>query len=312
MPFVGQVLGGGAPILNHEYRFGERIWRLNVYPVLTTDGQMLGAGLIATEITTLQRLLNEATVAQGAAELALRSRDELFAVISHDLRHPLTAILGHIDLLKRWIEQPADYYPKLVRGLDVVREAALQLNFQIDELLDLARINAGKPLTLDRTLADIGTITSQAVVTAQMSSSSHVLEVELPEGALLCLCDPLRLRRALLNLLTNAINYSPSSSTIYVTVASVQDSTGLWATVVVKDEGIGIPAVDLPRIFERFHRGTNVGPDRRGIGLGLAGAYALVSQHGGSLSVSSVEGEGSIFTVVIPALRQGRQLDESG
>jgi signal transduction histidine kinase len=104
-----------------------------------------------------------------------------------------------------------------------------------------------------------------------------------------------RLERVLDNLLSNAIKFSPNGGEIRVTVTS----TGTHGRLSVTDAGLGIPAADLPGIFERFRRGSNVGPVT-GTGLGLAGSREVMQQMGGDIEVESVEGEGSTFTVVIP------------
>jgi signal transduction histidine kinase len=100
----------------------------------------------------------------------------------------------------------------------------------------------------------------------------------------------------LANLLANVVKYSPAGGKITVMVKE----EGQWAIVAVHDEGIGIPAVDLPHIFERFHRASNVPGQVEGTGIGLASAYQIVAQHGGSITVTSTEGAGSTFTVRLP------------
>jgi signal transduction histidine kinase len=101
------------------------------------------------------------------------------------------------------------------------------------------------------------------------------------------------------NLLGNAIKYTPDGGVITVIVVRDDDEAGTWAVVSVRDPGVGIPAQDLPRIFDRFQRARNVGRIG-GSGIGLAVAHQIVEQHAGSISVESVEGEGSTFTVRLP------------
>jgi signal transduction histidine kinase len=102
------------------------------------------------------------------------------------------------------------------------------------------------------------------------------------------------------NLLSNAIKYSPNGGDVRVRLRSEEDEVGRFAVLEVQDRGLGIPEDDLPRIFERFQRGTNVTGRIAGTGIGLAGAKQIVEQHGGGISVWSREGEGSTFTVRLP------------
>jgi len=109
-----------------------------------------------------------------------------------------------------------------------------------------------------------------------------------------------RLERVLLNLLTNAVKYSPDGGDVEITVAK----DGPVAVLAVRDSGIGIPAADLPHIFERFYRASNVGDQQRGTGLGLAGVQQIVEQHGGQIRAASGPGAGSTFTVRLPLTEQ--------
>jgi signal transduction histidine kinase len=113
--------------------------------------------------------------------------------------------------------------------------------------------------------------------------------------------DSARLERVLDNLLANAIKYTPEGGVITVIIVRDDDETGSWAVLSVRDSGVGIPAADLSHIFERFQRAGNVGRIG-GSGIGLSVARHIVELHGGSISVDSMEGEGSIFTIRLPLL----------
>jgi signal transduction histidine kinase len=108
------------------------------------------------------------------------------------------------------------------------------------------------------------------------------------------------LERVLDNLIANAIKFSPDGGPITVTLARERDGAGEWALLAVRDEGVGIPASDLPRLFERFHRASNVVDRIGGAGIGLATVRHLVEQHGGTVAVASEEGRGSAFSVRVP------------
>ena len=135
----------------------------------------------------------------------------------------------------------------------------------------------------------------------------HSIRVEVAED-LLAEVDPTRIARAVANLLGNAIKYSPAGGEIAVTLTREDDS----AVLAVRDQGIGIPAADLPRIFERFHRGSNVAGQIAGAGIGLAGARQIVEQHGGAITVESREGAGSTFTVRLPLEPPGVRPSQAG
>jgi signal transduction histidine kinase len=125
-----------------------------------------------------------------------------------------------------------------------------------------------------------------------------IVETELSE--LIGSWDADRLERLLGNLLSNAVKYSPAGGDVCVTVGCETDAGRRWAAIRVTDQGIGIPAEDIPHVFEAFRRAGNVAGVVRGTGLGLAGAREVVEQHGGRIGVESREGHGSTFTVHIP------------
>ncbi|HEX2170908.1 MAG TPA: HAMP domain-containing sensor histidine kinase, partial [Dehalococcoidia bacterium] len=171
----------------------------------------------------------------------------------------------------------------------------------INELLDVASLQMGRPLDLDRQPTDLVALVSQAVADAQHAVDCPALRVEADAPQVVGEWDAARLERVVANLLSNAIKYSPAGGEIMLTVGMDLDDTGTaWATFSVQDRGIGIPAKDVPRIFERFHRGGNVVGRIAGTGIGLAGSRQIVEQHGGTISVQSREGEGSTFTVRLP------------
>ena len=124
--------------------------------------------------------------------------------------------------------------------------------------------------------------------------------MEAAEPALIGDWDARRLRRLLANLLDNAIKYSPDGGPIAIRIARASDPQGEWAALTVRDRGIGIPADDLPRLFERFHRGSNVTGRIAGTGVGLASVRQIVESHGGEVAVSSNEGEGTTLEVRLP------------
>jgi signal transduction histidine kinase len=108
------------------------------------------------------------------------------------------------------------------------------------------------------------------------------------------------MERVIRNMLDNAIKYSPAGGDIVVRADAEECGDGTWAVLAIQDRGIGIPAADLPFVFDRFHRGGNVAGRIAGSGIGLTGARQIVEQHGGAIAVESREGEGSTFTLRLP------------
>jgi len=131
-------------------------------------------------------------------------------------------------------------------------------------------------------------------------SDQHRLRVQAAQERLVCIGDELRLERVLTNLLTNAITYSPDGGDVVVTVYPADHNAQPGAIVSVCDKGIGIPAADLPHLFESFRRGSNVTHTQHGSGLGLASVQRIVAQHGGTIDIQSEENMGSTFFVWLP------------
>jgi signal transduction histidine kinase len=258
------------------------------------------------------RQLESAQLEREAAESGARQRQEFMATVSHDLKNPLGAIKAQAQLLRRHIQRTTSpSTDRLLTGLEQIDTTASRMTAQIDELLDQSRLQAGQDLDLQRQAVDLVALTRQAVMEAQQTTELHTMRVEAPVSTLVGYWDPLRLHRVIANLLSNAIKYSPRGGAITVTLALGRHEIpgSHWASIAVNDEGIGIPKEDLPEIFERYRRGANVAGRIAGSGVGLAGALEIVEEHGGSITVDSVEGAGSTFKVTLPLVPPRRPLD---
>lgn len=244
------------------------------------------------------RLFAAEQAARAEAEAAVRARDEFVAVISHDLQNPLTALRGHVQMLRRTTAQgKRPTAQQLAASLEAIDASAMRLSAQIDELQDATRLQAGQPLDLQPSPADLVALAREIIQRYQQISEAHQLRFEAAVPTLIGTWDIKRLERVLANLLSNAIKYSPAGGTVTVTVSWDGD----WAVLMVADDGIGIPAKDTPRLFERYWRASNVPPGITGSGLGLAGAKDIVTQHGGHIAARSEEGQGTTFIVRLPA-----------
>jgi signal transduction histidine kinase len=170
----------------------------------------------------------------------------------------------------------------------------------LDELFDLARVRMGRPLELSRRPTDLVALTREIVAAQQQATALHRLRVDTQLGAVVGDWDPSRLARALLNLLDNAIKYSPDGGDIAVRISTTESADARAAVVEVIDGGIGIPQADLGRVFEHFFRGSNVVGQILGTGIGLGGVRDIVEQHGGVVTIESRQGTGTAVSVRLP------------
>ncbi len=172
----------------------------------------------------------------------------------------------------------------------------------LNELVDLARLQADQALELRREPTDLVTLVQQCVEDQRLVAPTRDIRFEIRPPALVGEWDPARLSRVVANLLGNAVKYSPESGAIQVELAREGPAADreACAVLIVRDHGIGIPAAELPHIFDRFWRGTKVADQIAGTGLGLAIVQRIVEQHDGAITVESREGHGSTFEVRLP------------
>ena len=250
---------------------------------------------VAATVYTAQ-LIDREQRARAMAEEAVRVRDQFLSTVSHDLKSPLTTIKGRVQLLRQRLSAtPTPEGERLAADLSRIDQTAARMTRLIDELLDVARLQAGQPLALDPHPVDLAALVRRMVTEYQDVSRRHRIRVETPAPAVLGVFDPSRLERVLDNLLSNSIKYSPTGGDITVRLREEGDT----AILEVRDRGLGIPAADLPHIFERFRRAGNVGR-ASGTGLGLTGTRQIVEKHGGTIAVDSEEGAGTTVTVRLP------------
>jgi PAS domain S-box-containing protein len=250
------------------------------------------------------RLYEAARLARADAEeagLAVVLRDEFLAAASHDLKNPLAAIKGLSQLLQRRARRATTAEGRgFADGLQRIDATTTRMTRLIDSLLDMTRAQMGQPLPLDRRPLDLVALARQVVEEQQHSTERHQLRLDVAVPELVGVWDAARLERLLENLVNNAVKYSPEGGDVTLTVRPEEVAGEPWAVLAVEDRGIGIPAADLPHIFERFQRGRNVQGHIGGSGIGLAGVRQLVEQHGGRVTVDSHEGRGTTFTVRLP------------
>jgi signal transduction histidine kinase len=225
-----------------------------------------------------------------------RMKDEFVLTASHELRSPLTSVQGFAELLMLEREQLS---PRQAETVEIILDNTRHLVRLLNDLLDLARSDAGR-LTIKPVPTDPARLIAETVRTmrGQTEAARQDLVEDVPDGLPTLRVDPDRIRQVLLNLLTNAHEYCPERASIRI--AARPDGENV--EISVKDDGPGIPPDQLEHIFERFTRG-DAGLTQRvgGTGLGLAISRSLVELHGGSIGAESVPGEGSTFSIVLPA-----------
>jgi PAS domain S-box-containing protein len=279
----------------------------SVTPIIT-DGWADGTVVAFRDITTRKRLeetqanlLAHEQTARSAAEISLQVRSNVLAAVSHDLRQPLTVINGTAQILSRQIAnlQIAER-DQLLDRLERIDSSTATMTGIINELLDVAQLTAGQRLTLDLHPTDLVALLGQIVINHdRLTEQSMMFDTE--EESLVGSWDAARLERVIVNLLSNAKKYSPHDRTIILRLARKRGVTD-WAVIEIQDEGIGIPADDLPHIFDRFYRASNATDAAAGTGLGLSGAKAIIELHGGRLELVSAEGMGTTVTVHLPVV----------
>ena len=222
-----------------------------------------------------------------------RIKSEFVTTVSHDLRSPLTAILGYVEL----IERAGEVNDQQKEFIDRVQISVQQITNLVTDLLDLGRIEAGVDSSQES--SPISVLARYAVEGLRGSADAKEidLQVSLPDDLPLITGDPIRLRQMIGNLLENAIKYSPEGSEVRIEAESEDEQVILR----VHDSGPGIPPADQPYLFDKFFRGANVADDSPGTGLGLSIVKSIVDHHDGRIWLDSALGEGTTFTVVLPA-----------
>jgi len=228
-------------------------------------------------------------------ESLFTSQQRFLADVSHELRTPLTVIKGNVDLMRRIKEVDEE-------SLNSIDQEAGRLSRLVGGLLMLAQAESGK-LTLNLRPVQLDTLVTEVFQEMRILAGSkvrvHLNEIDQMEVT----GDRDRLKQVFVNLVSNAIQYTPAGGDVFLSLASVKDQ----ARVIVRDTGPGIPSEDLPHIFERFYQAEKSRTRSKvsGFGLGLSIAHWIVDHHGGKIEVDSREGKGTTFAIWLP-LYNGR------
>ncbi len=288
----------------HRIHMLDGSWRWHLSraePMTNAAGEHVWYGT-ATDIHEQKTMAERVGAMLRDAELAVRARNQVLSVVSHDLKTPLATVALALTSLRRALERGG---PNLNERVSSTIERALSQSMRmgklIDELVDTAWLQSGSTLALKKQPFDLVALARSVVDEADRASGQHAFELVAPKEAVIGQWDPERIERVIANLVDNARKYSPQGGRITVEIAVESDA----AVLRVIDSGIGIAPADQERIFNWFSRAaTAVGLKIRGTGIGLASVKRIVEQHGGSIGVRSVVGAGSTFELRLPRARE--------
>lgn len=259
-----------------------------VSPIVDTDGRLVGVSTISRDITDRKR-------SEQAIQATIRNRDHFLAMLSHELRNPLGAILNAVQVLDR-ARLSDDRFAEACR---VVRRQAEQMRLLLDDLLDVARVTQNK-IVLRRENVSLSDVISEAIETSRPLADSHrqTLEITGLENHCVVNGDAARLQQVVVNLLKNAIKYSHDGGMIHIQ----HSATRTQAIIRIRDSGVGISAEMIGRIFDLFVQSKEtLDRSEGGLGVGLTLVKAIIDLHDGTITArSDGPGQGSEFTVTLP------------
>jgi PAS domain S-box-containing protein len=274
-------------IVVHRPDGKEIVIRANAAPVRAQSGARLGAVCVFQDVTAFRELA--------------RLRDELSALVTHDLKTPLHAMQLRLERLERMTERAEGTERVLLGQLRATSERVIRL---VSDLSDASSLETGQlnlrveSLSLERSVQSL-------LEQLEPVLGERVVALRVEPGVPAVRVDPLRLEQIVTNLITNGVKHSQAGTPVELTLAP----EGEGASLSVRDRGEGIAPDELPHIFDRFYQGSHARESRDGQGLGLFITRKLGEAHGGRIAVESAPGEGSTFKVWLPAPRPGAQLD---
>jgi PAS domain S-box-containing protein len=302
-----QVLQSGKTIVNREVtgetprRSGEqRYWLCNFYPVKLPDGTLLGAGAVVTDIDDRKRM-------EQALKDADQRKDQFLAMLAHELRNPLAPISNAVQIMQ--LEGPNG--PNFRWSTEVIEDQIKHLTRMVDDLLDVSRITRGKVDLQKETIA-LAEVVELAVEASRplIDNYHHQLTIALPPEPVLVEVDPARLAQVLSNLLNNAAKYTDEGGQISLTA----ERHGEDVIIRVRDNGMGIAAELLPKVFDLFTQADRtLSRSRGGLGIGLTLVRSLIELHDGRVTAHSEGlGQGSQFVVGLPVAASQRAGSNDG
>lgn len=261
----------------------------------SADARLRAIAALQQKAESLEAALAAERAARAAAEEALRLRDVFVSIAAHELKTPVTSVKGFAQLILRRLALDGQIEPeRLTPALRAIVGQTDRLSRLTTQLLDVSRLDAGK-LTLEPQPTDLVALVEQAVDVARSWSNLHDIQVTAP-ATLEAWVDPLRYEQVLVNLLDNAVKYSPAGGSIEVELSSRNDDV---VELRVRDHGLGIPPEKRGRLFERYYQ-AHAAVHRSGLGLGLHISQQIVELHGGTIQAEFPEDGGTRFIARLP------------
>ncbi len=268
------VRADDGPLKYHEINFNDG----RVYNAQYTPIPHIGSAITMQDISYLKELD--------------RLKSDFIHTISHDLRSPLTAILGYAEL----VERTGPLNPNQQDFLHRLQGSAQHITTLVNDLLDLGRLDAGFDTRREAVHLENVLKYSLDIFENQIRKKNIKLVVDIAPNLKTLRANPIRIRQMLDNLVGNAIKYTPQKGNVSVSISMQEDQI----VIKVEDTGVGIPPDEQGRVFEKFYRATNVVKGAQGSGVGLAIVKSIVESHQGRVWVESTVGEGSAFIVLLP------------
>jgi len=274
-------------------------------PVISRSGEVIGGLFFGHPEPGKFTKEHETIVSSIAAQAAIgidnaklyeevkalnEKKDEFIGLASHELKTPLTSISGYLQIISKMKTDEASQ-----KFVNKTIQQVKKLTSLVSELLDVSKIEAGQ-LQLSIENFNIKPVVAGAIELIQHTNNNYAISLDTDIDTLMIDGDPHRIEQVLINLLTNAIKYSPGANKVAVGLTRVGDSVNIS----VKDFGVGIAADKLTKIFSRFYRIEGVTPNISGLGIGLYLSHEIITRHNGKLWVESEEGKGSTFWISLP------------
>lgn len=277
---VTNILNGALEEFRVEFSIGEKEEYKKWFLLQATPLQRNEGGAVISHIDITKRIQLE------------KLKDDFLSIASHELKTPLTTIKGYIQLLTKYIQNEGT--PKMIQYIHQADIYTDKLNQLITSLLDISRIQAGK-LVLNCEVNPLAPIIENVVKSMQHLSDKHTL-IFTGDPSIKASVDKDRIEQVLMNIISNAMKYTPSTSTISI---SLQQKNHV-ALISIQDNGIGIAPEDQAHLFERFFRVKNTTKNYSGLGIGLYISAEIIKRHGGNFGVKSSVGKGSTFYFTVP------------
>ena len=301
-PYVSRALNGERVTFEADLSLlnGTRIQAIVTYlPDRLPSGDVIGFMAFIQDVTELKRRQQHLYLAMQAAEQANRAKSQFLASMSHELRTPLNAIIGFAEMIALGIAGPAEVGKNTEYAKDIL-DSARHLLSMVEDILDLSAIEGGK-VTIVKKPVDLLAILAECerAISQQVESKHQILLVEKPASEIRLIADERAVRQVLLNILSNAVKYTPDYGGVVVDIENIGDAVRIQ----VIDTGVGIAPEKLGDVTDAFTRAGQDEPyvAEKGWGLGLSISKSLIDLHGGKLEIDSDVDQGTTVTITLPS-----------